>query len=389
MRAMNAISLILNGERIEAAVEPRTHLADFLREHRHLNGTHLGCEHGVCGACTVEVDNVPVRACITFAVACDGAEITTIEGFEDDSLMDRLRLAFNREHALQCGFCTPGMLITARDIIRRLGRIDEARLRTELSGNLCRCTGYSGIVRAVLSVMQELPAGELAPRPQQAAPPPRAEAAPAPIVPVGPRSVAAVPARASSAPSRGGLALTESFRLEEPPDRVWETLQDLPCVAGCLPGVQLLDYRGGDHVQGRIDVTFGPIGAGFVGEAEVMREPALRRMTIRGGGQDQRSKSGAAGTLVCAVSPEPQGGSRVDATIEISLTGPLAQFGRAGLIKALVSRLTSDFAENLRRTIAGGDGAPPPSRKLNVGSFVIAVVRDYARRVSSRLFRRA
>ena len=110
---MTPVSLTVNGRKVAAMVEPRTHLGDFLREHCRLTGTHLGCEHGVCGACTVLIDEEPVRSCIAFAVACDGQTVRTIEGFEGDALMQRLREAFAREHALQCGFCTPGMLIAS------------------------------------------------------------------------------------------------------------------------------------------------------------------------------------------------------------------------------------------------------------------------------------
>ena len=148
-----AIALTVNGRRVEAAVEPRTHLADFLRESQGLTGTNLGCEHGVCGACTIEIDGAPMRSCITYAVACDGATVNTIEGFDDDAVMAQLRDAFTAEHALQCGYCTPGMLVTARDIVTRLPDADEARIRKELSGNLCRCTGYVGIVRAIQRVL--------------------------------------------------------------------------------------------------------------------------------------------------------------------------------------------------------------------------------------------
>jgi carbon-monoxide dehydrogenase small subunit len=144
----------LNGKPLQTEVEPRTHLADLIRETALLTGTHLGCEHGVCGACTVQIDGAPQRSCITFAVACDGSSVHTIEGFADDPLMEQLRHAFSKEHALQCGYCTPGMLITARDIVTRLPSADEARIRKELSGNLCRCTGYAGIVRAIASVLQ-------------------------------------------------------------------------------------------------------------------------------------------------------------------------------------------------------------------------------------------
>ncbi len=148
------VQLEVNGKPAAGVAEPRTHLADFLREHLHLTGTHIGCEHGVCGACTVWLDGAPARSCINFAVACDGASVRTIEGFDDDAVMAQLREAFAAEHALQCGYCTPGMLMTARDIVLRLPDADEARIRKELAGNLCRCTGYVGIVRAIANVLK-------------------------------------------------------------------------------------------------------------------------------------------------------------------------------------------------------------------------------------------
>ena len=153
MAVKRPVAMTVNGQRVEAQVEPRTHLADFLRESQGLTGTNLGCEHGVCGACTIEIDGAPARSCIAYAVACDGASVRTIEGFDDDPVMAQLREAFTAEHALQCGYCTPGMLVTARDIVTRLPRADEERIRKELSGNLCRCTGYMGIVRAIQRVL--------------------------------------------------------------------------------------------------------------------------------------------------------------------------------------------------------------------------------------------
>ena len=148
-----SITLTVNGKPVSATVEPRLHLADFLREKQLLTGTHIGCEHGVCGACTLEIDGAPSRSCITFAVACDGASVRTIEDFDADPVMSALREAFRAEHALQCGYCTPGMLATSRDIVMRLPDADEDRIRKELSGNLCRCTGYVGIVRAIKRVL--------------------------------------------------------------------------------------------------------------------------------------------------------------------------------------------------------------------------------------------
>ena len=152
--ALKHVALTVNGRRVEAEVEPRTSLADWLRESEGLTGTNLGCEHGVCGACTIEIDGAPARSCIAFAVACEGASVRTIEGFHNDPVMEQLRAAFTAEHALQCGYCTPGMLVTARDIVTRLPDADEARIRLELSGNICRCTGYVGIVNAIQAVLR-------------------------------------------------------------------------------------------------------------------------------------------------------------------------------------------------------------------------------------------
>jgi carbon-monoxide dehydrogenase small subunit len=153
MMSAATIALHVNGQRLEGLCEDRTSLVDLLRETHGLTGTHVGCEHGVCGACTIELDGVPIRACITFAAACRDRTVRTIEGFDSDPLMARLREAFAAEHALQCGYCTPGMLIAARDIVQRLPQADEARIRLELAGNLCRCTGYRGIVRAIQRVI--------------------------------------------------------------------------------------------------------------------------------------------------------------------------------------------------------------------------------------------
>jgi carbon-monoxide dehydrogenase small subunit len=153
---MTRIRLTLNGATIEEEVPARLALADFLRERRHLTGTHLGCEHGVCGACTVLIDGEPARACLVLAVACDGCAVRTIEGFRDDAAMAALRASFHRRHALQCGFCTPGMLITAHDLIRRGKAGGEREIRDGLAGNLCRCTGYTNIVAAIAEAAAQL-----------------------------------------------------------------------------------------------------------------------------------------------------------------------------------------------------------------------------------------
>jgi carbon-monoxide dehydrogenase small subunit len=143
------VEITVNGRCWTGTIEPRTSLADFVRNQCLLTGTHLGCEHGVCGACTLFVDGEPVRSCIMLAIAADGSNVRTVEGYRDDPIMEVIRECFSECHALQCGFCTPGMLASAYDIVQRLPMADRARIREELSGNLCRCTGYIGIINAV------------------------------------------------------------------------------------------------------------------------------------------------------------------------------------------------------------------------------------------------
>lgn len=154
------VRLTVNGSRLTRDVESRTSLADFLRDELGLTGTHLGCEQGVCGACTVRVDDLPVRACLTLAAACEGTEVVTIEGL-DDADADRVRSAFSRHGALQCGFCTPGMVIAAHDLVRRRERLDREQVCVAMAGNICRCTGYNGIVRAVQDATDEAIRAEL------------------------------------------------------------------------------------------------------------------------------------------------------------------------------------------------------------------------------------
>jgi aerobic-type carbon monoxide dehydrogenase small subunit (CoxS/CutS family) len=152
-RERRRVELVVNGRPEAAEVEPRVHLADFLRERLDLRGTHLGCEHGVCGACTILLDGVPVRSCLLLAIQADGAEVTTVEGLADGDELHPLQAAFREHHALQCGFCTPGFLLTALYLLESGADLDdEESVREALSGNLCRCTGYQNIVDAVLDV---------------------------------------------------------------------------------------------------------------------------------------------------------------------------------------------------------------------------------------------
>jgi aerobic carbon-monoxide dehydrogenase small subunit len=144
-----SITLEVNGERVEAQVLPRLNLADFLREHLPLTGTHVGCEHGVCGACTVRVDGEIVRSCLMLAVQTDNASVETIEGLSDSGEIADLQAAFRERNALQCGFCTPAMLMAAQDLLKQNPAPDREAIRAHLSGNYCRCTGYQAIIDAV------------------------------------------------------------------------------------------------------------------------------------------------------------------------------------------------------------------------------------------------
>ncbi len=146
------INIRVNGEDVSARVEARKTLVDFLRDDLSLTGTHVGCEHGVCGACTVRLDGDVVRGCLVLAVQCDGAEVETIEGLSDRGIIADLQVAFQRRNALQCGYCTPGMLIGAQDLLSHGGVPSRDTIREHISGNYCRCTGYQAIVDAIESV---------------------------------------------------------------------------------------------------------------------------------------------------------------------------------------------------------------------------------------------
>ncbi len=162
MSDVQLISVTVNGERREVAVEPRRTLADVLRHDLGYTGTHVGCEHGVCGACTVLVDGRPVRSCLVLAVQADGAEVTTVEGLARDDgrggqVLHPVQEAFREHHGLQCGFCTPGMIMSAVDLLKHNANPSEKEVREWLEGNLCRCTGYHNIVKAIMAAAGSSP----------------------------------------------------------------------------------------------------------------------------------------------------------------------------------------------------------------------------------------
>ena len=355
---MAEFNITVNGEKLRASAEPRTHLGDFLREHQRLTGTHLGCEHGICGACTVLIDGGPARSCIAYAVACEGREVRTIEGFGDDAVMAQLRVAFNREHALQCGFCTPGMLIAARDLVLRVPEADEARVRVEMSGNLCRCTGYRGIVRAILSVLElRKAANSVAPEPV---------AAPAPFQPfVVPQAQA--PAVAVAEARKPGTVIEDEFTVDHPLAKVWDIFADMPAVAACLPGAEITEHTP-ESLKGKITTKFGPMQASFAGAAKLERDEAAKRGAIRGSGTDGLSGSRARGDISYQLSDAGGGRTRVAVAIDYSLQGPLAQFSRGGLVREFVKKMVADFAGNLNAKLSG---SAIPAAQTGAGGFFL------------------
>lgn len=396
---MNMIALTVNRRAVQALAEPRTNLADFVREKLDLTGTHLGCEHGVCGACTVLLDGVPARSCITYAVACEGAEVTTIEGLDEDSVTTELRAAFTREHALQCGYCTPGMLVSARDLVLRLPQADERLIRVGLSGNLCRCTGYVGIVRAVQSVIEARRARNIAPDPdggrktlgpvgsgrsmQDGADRAERTGAAARERP-SPETAASVSSIPDFVPA---TVLEQQFSVAHPPEQVFALFGDIAAVAACLPGASLTAPPKPERVEGAIRVKIGPIAATFQGAARVERNPAEMSGRIVGIGNDRRSRSSTQGEIRYRLVATGQG-TRVDLTIGYTLSGVLAQVGRPGLVRDLATRLIAEFSGNLGRRLSGASPREATAAELNGMALIFSLVRarvaSWVGRLSSR-----
>jgi aerobic carbon-monoxide dehydrogenase small subunit len=410
------IELTVNGQLVRAEVAPRTHLADFLREHLLLTGTHIGCEHGICGACTVEINGEIARSCITYAVACDGARVRTIESFDEDTLMTRLRQAFAEEHALQCGYCTPGMLIAARDLIRRKGGLDKIKIRAEMSGNLCRCTGYMGIVRAIEAVMAlrdsfGLPSAPATDRWLGPPPGPRtselSRAEQSPVAQKGEAGSAAGQLTSTREPGKrpikvdvgapqdenGETKLIQSFVLEHPREAVWRVMSVPEEVAACLPGAVLEGPVEGGEFKGRMQVALGPIKVRFSGKGRISRFDSEYRQVVIATGGDRMTGSNVSGSLAFELQPTtgPAGANatRVDVVVRYALTGLLAQFGRSNLVRDLVTRLGETFAESLDARLSTPDGARSAPATLGTASLIWRSLITRARSiVSSQLGRR-
>ena len=387
---MTQISLTINGTQRDIDVEPRRSLVDYLRDDGRLTGTHIGCEHGVCGACTVLIDGAPARSCITYAVACESAEIITLEGLEDDPVISELRTAFHEHHALQCGYCTPGMLISAYDIVTRLPHADENRLRLELSGNLCRCTGYVGIISAINSVLEKHRAAPLtrAPTCENLGPvgshpsvqksksikthgrqtfPPRQQQ------PAAQTQKNDLSGEDWGAVDAQGVELLQSFEVRYPRTTVWRLFENLEEVAHCVPGALLTSTPVNGQAEGEVTIKLGPITSAFSGLVEIERDNENYSAIVRGVGRDPKSASRARAIIAYQIHATEDEVSKVSVSVKFLLAGPLAQFSRSGLLRNVADHLTKQFAGNLVARLSGAHVADTADT-LDAGKYVRSVL---------------
>ena len=389
---MTNISLTINGRQRDIEVEPRRSLVDYLRDDERLTGTHIGCEHGVCGACTVLIDGAPARSCITYTVACESAEITTLEGLENDPVMSELRTAFHEHHALQCGYCTPGMLISAYDIVTRLPYADEDRMRLELSGNLCRCTGYVGIISAINSVLENHRGEPLTREPTRenlgpvGSHPPvqksksikthgRQSAHPTRQRPAARTQKNDLSGEDWAAVDAHGVELLQSFKVRYPRTTVWRLFENLEEVAQCVPGALLTTTPINGRAEGEVNIKLGPITSAFSGLVEIERDHENYSAILRGTGRDSISASNARAIITYQIHATEDDVSQISVSVKFLLAGPLAQFSRSGLLKNVADHLTKMFAGNLEARLSGAQVAEM-APALDAGKYVRALFWD-------------
>jgi carbon-monoxide dehydrogenase small subunit len=379
------VTLRVNGSEVTVRVPPRMHLADALREHLGLTGTHLGCEHGVCGMCTVLVDGSAARACLLFAVQCDGAEVVTVEGLGSADEQHPLQQAFSAHHALQCGFCTPGMLMSSYDLLSS-GPVAPEELPEQMSGVLCRCTGYRGILAAVADVAEAHPGGVPAPmncvsRPLVGRGGGAGQGFNAGRTHTAPgdddgREVSTV--TDLSVPAGSPTASVEvTSELTAPVDAVWAVLADAERMVACLPGAELTEVLGGDRYRGRAGVALGPVKLSFAGLAQIIdRDPADHRLRMIGQGSDAGGSATQADIRLRA-EPGPGGGTVLRADADLYLSGRIAQFGRA-LAGDVSRRLFEQFARSVDAAATGREAPAarrPSPLRLAIGALLAAVRR--------------
>lgn len=381
------VSFTVNGRPATVDVAPRVTLSDALRDHLGLTGTHIGCEHGVCGMCTVVVDGDAARACLLLACQMEGAEILTVEGLGKQDDLHPLQASFSDHHALQCGFCTPGMLMSSYDLLRHEPGIPAEELPEQMSGVLCRCTGYRHIMDAVADVSDSYPDGIPAPRNC-------AEAALLPRTSTGGRSAADGDHEVAAATGPGEIHVPQS----EPTvtidvtsgvtagvDELWVVIDDTERMARCLPGAELVADFGDDKYQGRIQVALGPVKLSFLGDIHVIeRDPVTHSLRALAQADDP---SGGTVQGVVHLKVDPSGeGSIIRAHAEMHMTGRIAQFGRSlagDVSKDMFSQFTAALDATARGEEPVAGGAPPSAVQMTV-----RLITSRARAIVQRIKRK-
>ena len=388
--------LTVNGTPAELTLPARVTLADALRDRLGLTGTHVGCEHGVCGMCTVLFDGAAVRSCLMLACQADGADITTVEGLGTPTELHPLQESFGRHHALQCGFCTPGFLLSAYDLLKHDPQVQAEDLPAELSGVICRCTGYRNIVAAVAAVADHYrPADDGAPRlppplnrmpaslpgPGGASPSSRTVAADLSPVPSdqGPGHAAAGqhPDRIALPPADPTAVVDLTRELPVPADAVTRILADIHLLARCLPGAELTEELGDDWYKGRARVTLGPVRLSFTGLAHVAERDERRIRVLAQGGDPASGQAQADITLT--VTDRGPHATALAATARLYLTGRIASFGRS-LSGDVAAQMFGEFAAAIER--AATMQAPVAARPAGALRLIAAVL---ARRLRALL----
>lgn len=409
--------IIVNGHHhILEGIEDREMLGDFLRDKLDLTGTHLGCEHGICGACTVSIDGQAARSCITLARACSGAQILTIEGFDADPLMARLRHAFKEEHALQCGYCTPGMLIAARDLIIRHPEADEKTIRLEMSGNLCRCTGYMGIVAAIKNVLGSLSTEEKS-RYLQNALGDHTHLQSNSLGPVGSHTLASDRADSNLAPPEKNtrrhdqseairpdlksllpsmqslMRIQDAFEVNASKIEAWTLICQIRNVAPCLPGLTVGEQLPDDVFEVSLKVNLGPISTNFAGFAHIVTKEEDYSGVVYGKAKDQKSGTSAQGEIRFRISEAKDPFmTSVEVEIGYSLSGPLAQFSRGSIAKDIAKNLTQSFGKNMNNLLTGETQKSHERQKepdaLSITGIFISVLRARVKALTDWFFKK-
>ncbi|MEV4601827.1 2Fe-2S iron-sulfur cluster-binding protein [Amycolatopsis sp. NPDC049253] len=371
------VTMTVNGTEVTLSLPARVTLADALRDHLGLTGTHLGCEHGVCGMCTVLINGSAARACLLFACQLDGADIVTVEGLGRPDDLHPLQEAFGAHHALQCGFCTPGFLLSSYDLLAHKPDVAEEDLPVELSGVLCRCTGYRNILSAVSEVAGAHRDGIPEPRNcgqhvlmGHTAAKPGAKAAPE-----------ATGVREIELPQGDPTFTVEvTHELTVPLEKTWAVLDDIDLVAACLPGAEITEHLGEDRYRGRARVSVGPIRLSFAGLAQVTERHAdAHRLRVIGQGED--AGGGRTQADILLVAEEAGAGTRLRATAQVYLTGRIAQFGRA-LAGDVSRRMFEHFAAAVEETAVSGvrtTATKPPGALALLAATLAAKAREWGR----------